>query len=466
MLKSVARFGLARGLPGLINFAALGIFTRLIDQREYGTYAMVLAGVMLAYSLLMQWLNHGVLRMAAQYVDQRESFLGTVGRLFVVLALFSAGVVAVGVGVTTGWNDWRLVVAAAVLLIAQAWHDLNLVLATADRLPGRYGILSVIRALAGLALGGLAARQGMGASGLLAGIALGSILSGVYAFRLNWRRPGRLPSAPQMRTELFQYGIPLAGAFVLGYVVSAGDRFLLGMLISPDAAGVYAPAYDLVAQSMGMLLMIVNLAAFPAAVASFETGDGKVQAVQFRKHAAILLSLGVPAAAGLAVLAPSLSEILGPQFAPTARMLLPILAVAAIIGGFKSYYLDLSFQLGRRTRAQVITVAVGAIVNVGLNLVLIPFYGVVGAAYATVGAYVVASFVSWSLGRAVLSMPIPIWALLRASLATGGMCMVLLLVRDARGPAAVLGQIFLGVLSYGVLMTLFSKGQLRTALAS
>ncbi len=465
MLTSVARYALARGVPGLINFAALALFTRLLDEQQYGQYALIFAAVALGNALLLQWLSHGLLRLAAPYAGRRQIFLATVLRLFVPLYLLTSVVLVVGVGLTAGWHDGRLMSAGVALLLAQGWHDLNLNLATADQRPGLYGGLSTLRAGASLLFGGLAAWAGLGATGVAGGVAVGGLVSGLYAWFLSWTRSLRVPGDGALRRELFRYGIPLAGAFVLAYVISAADRFMLAEFISPAAAGVYAPAYDLVLQAMGVLMMVVNLVGFPKAVVAVESGDPATRDRQFREHATLLWAVALPAAAGIATLAPSVSQILGPRFAPAARQLLPLLAVAQLLAGIKAFYFDLSFQLGRATRLQLLTVAAGAAVNIVLNVWWIPRYGIMGAAYATLAAYLVALALSWGLGRNVLPLPTPWAALARITVATTGMCLVLLFVRGTGGPLALVAQVTLGATVYTVLLLLFAGGNRRRMLA-
>jgi len=461
MLTSVARYAVARGVPGLVNFVALALFTRLLDEYEYGRYTLIVAGSALAYALLLQWLSQGILRLAAPYAGGRGMFLATVARLFLPILLVAAVAMAVGTGITAGWHRGWLIAAGVGLLCAQSWHDLNLGLATADQLPQRYGGLSAIRALASLTLGALAASAGWGGTGVVAGVAVGGVLSGAWAYWLAWRPFRGAAVDPALKTELFRYGIPLAGAFVLAYVISAADRFLLAALISPSAAGVYAPAYDLVLQAMAALMMVVNLGAYPLAVAAMESGQTEVRLRQFRQHATLLLAVAVPAAAGIALLAPSVSGILGPRFSPSARELLPLLAVAQLFAGIKGYYFDLSFQLGRSTRLQFLTVAVAALVNIVLNLLLIPRMGIRGAAYATVAAYLAGLLLSWRLGRKVLALPIPYGAVARIGFATIGMCLVLVPFRKGEGPLFLAGQVGVGIAVYLLLLVLVARGELR-----
>ena len=45
LLRHSALYLLARGVPGLVNFFAIAIYTRMLSPEEYGRYALVVAGV-------------------------------------------------------------------------------------------------------------------------------------------------------------------------------------------------------------------------------------------------------------------------------------------------------------------------------------------------------------------------------------------------------------------------------------
>lgn len=456
---------MARGFPAVINFLTLALFTRLLTQEEYGQYALVVAGVALAYALPVQWLSHAVLRLSVPYSAERPAFLATVARLLIPILCSAAILLGLGIGSAAKWRNTPLIAAGVGLFLAQSWHELNLSLATADRRPKRYGMLSTIKASASLLLGGTAAWAGLGVVGVLIGVALGGAISGAYGYACAWAASRGVPADSGLRRELVRYGLPLAGVFLLSYVISSSDRFFLAQMISPAAAGAYAPAYDLVLQAMVAIMMVVNLVTFPLAVVAVDSGDLPAREQHFRKHATILCAVAVPAAAGIAVLAPSLSRILGPQFAGSALVLIPLFAFAQLLSGVKSYYFDLSFQLSRATAYQLASVAVGAIVNVAFNLWLIPIYGTVGAAYATIAAYLAALIVSWGLGRRLLPLPIPWAAVMRVGAATAGMCMALLAIRRAGGGFVVLGQVSLGVTVYCLLMLVLARGRWRGVLA-
>ena len=466
MLKSVGHYALARGLPGLLNFAALAIFTRLLSAQEYGYYALVVAMAMLVYACCFQWLGLAVLRLLPPEGPGRRTFLATVLRLYWIIAAGAGGILLLLAPRRGGELALSLRISGVALLIALAWHEINLFLVTADHRPSRYALLAGLRSVVGLACGMAGAAAGWGAAGVIAGLAAGFAAAGAVGFALQWRETLRGGLDPAVRRSLLVYGLPLAVAYILDYVVSTSDRLMLGIMISAEASGLYSPAYDLGQQALWALMMIINLAAYPMAIRAVEQDDQAAREHQFRQHFLLLAAVAVPVAAGLGFLAPSVSGLLGPQFAPAARGLLPIIALALLIGGMKSFYFDLSFQLGHATRLQLATVGLAAIVNLALNLLLIPRMGIAGAAWATLAAYAVGLMASGVFGRRVLPLPVPWAGLGRIGLAVAGMLLAVSPVRGFTGGAALAGQVALGSIVYGGLLLMLNPGQIRGALPS
>ena len=90
LVKHSVAYLFARGLPGLINLAALVLFTHLLTPEAYGKYALVITGVGFGYAILFQWLQAGILRFYPAYIDREREFLVSILIiLLVILAIFT-----------------------------------------------------------------------------------------------------------------------------------------------------------------------------------------------------------------------------------------------------------------------------------------------------------------------------------------------------------------------------------------
>ncbi len=457
---------LARGLPGVINLLAMAIYTRLLAPDDYGKYAIVIAGVGLAGTIIFQWLRLSLMRFYPVYKDRQESFLSTIASTYLALASICCVVGAAALVSQSDPVTRKLVALGTILLCIQSFYELNLSLAVIRLVPRKYGLLSLSKTMVAVGLGGLLAYRGYGAPGLIYGLIAGMLIS-IAIQAGSWRHLRFKFVDGKIFRELLFYGWPLSATVVLGFVVNSSDRFLLGWFLGTDYTGQYAAGYDIANQSLGVLMMIVQLAAYPLAVRALEQSGVVAARHQLSRNIILLLAVALPCAAALAVLAPNIAGLfLGASFRDAALALMPLIALGTLLAGIRSYYLDLSFQLGRRTIGQLWITFTAAIVNIILNVLWIPSLGMMGAAYATVLAYAVGLVLSWVLGRRVFTLPFPIRAALKILLATCGMACSLWYLRDYHGAGALAAQVMVGGVVYGLLLLWLNVFDLRGRAAS
>jgi O-antigen/teichoic acid export membrane protein len=236
-------------------------------------------------------------------------------------------------------------------------------------------------------------------------------------------------------------------------VVSNSDRFMLGWLLGSAAAGTYAAGYDLANTTVTLLMMVVTLAAYPLAVRSLETEGQEAAREGLRQGGLLLLAVAVPAATGLAVCAPNITEVvLGTAFREAGSEVVPWIALAALLAGIKAYYFDLGFQLGRYTLGLVWVAAAAAGVNLALNFWWIPVLGLMGAVYATAAAYAVGLGLSWWLGRWAFPVPPFPTESVKVVMAAGIMALLLWPMRGHHGWLMLLAQAGSGFLVYALVL--------------
>jgi O-antigen/teichoic acid export membrane protein len=74
------------------------------------------------------------------------------------------------------------------------------------------------------------------------------------------------------------------------------------------------------------------------------------------------------------------------------KMVIPIVMAALAIQGI--YFFSIPFYITtNRTKALSVITIISALINIALNFILIPVYGLVGAAYSTLLSYVFLSVI-------------------------------------------------------------------------
>jgi O-antigen/teichoic acid export membrane protein len=465
LLRHSLIYLLGRGLPAAVGFLTLAAYTRLLPPELYGQYALVLAGVRLGNAVLFQWLRLGLLRFFPAHRERPAPLLATllVGYGAMAGVVLVVGVVASLVAPDPGWR--LLVLLAPPLLWAQAWFELNLNLAQSQLAPARYGLLALARALLTLVGGVSLILLGFGAAGPVLALAVAMLLPTLLLMRGTWRGIGRPRLEPGLTRALLTYGLPLTAAYALNFVVASSDRFLVAWFLGTDAAGAYAAGYELGWQPVLLMMTTVNLAGYPLVMRAMESAGPASAQIQLQQNGLLLVAAGLPVVIGTVILAPNIAQVvLGAPFRADGARLLPWIATAAFLGCAMLFYTNLAFQLGRRTVGQIWTTLAAALVNVGLNCLWIPRFGLLGAAWATVVAFGLSLALGWWFGRRIFPLPGLPADVLKPIGAGLVMALALWPCRPWSGPLGLAAQIGIGVLIYalalGLLDLAFGRGRL------
>jgi len=222
-----------------------------------------------------------------------------------------------------------------------------------------------------------------GAVGVLVGNFTGTLA--VYFVLLVYRRfQLGLEFDRRLFREMQRFGLPLVPSGLALWVVDLADRFLLLKLKGAAEVGLYSVGVRI---SSALLIMLIALrTAWPAFAYSIRDDDEAKRTYGFVLtyvlYACCWLSLA------LSLLAPWLVKLLAtPRFYAGARVV-PLLAFGAT--AFIAFNV-MSIGIGRAKATQFnwVVTGVAAAVNIALNFVLIPPYGMMGAAAATLVAYTV-----------------------------------------------------------------------------
>jgi O-antigen/teichoic acid export membrane protein len=451
-LSHAAIYLVARGLPGIVAFLAIPLFSRLLTPDDYGRYAMVVAIVGLLNALLFQWLRLSLVRYMPAFRDDPAKLKSTL--LTVALAVIGTTALVAALACVLPWGrEHRGIIGAAWLLLAvMSLFELASEYARAVVRPWRNMVFQVMRAASFVGAGSVFVLLGWTWQGPIAGMVAGMAVAVVVAWRADWRSV-RLGIDRDLLRTLANYGLPLSVTVALAVVIGTSDRFLIDLYLGDSAAGLYAVAVDFTSQSLTLLMMVINLAMFPLAVRAWEEHGPVAAKEQMRNNASMLMAVGLPCVAGMTVLAPGIAHcFLGEQFRDAAVDIIPLVALGAFLAGLKAYHFDAAFQFVHKTIYQVWIVLFVAIVNVVLNVIAIPRWGINGSAVASLAAYGLSIALTAWLGRRHLALPFPPVECLRVGLACAVMAVSLWSFRDNTAPLAVSLQIAGGALVYGVVL--------------
>jgi O-antigen/teichoic acid export membrane protein len=405
--------------------AALGwlgtiIMVRRLSVAEFGRFTFVfsLIGMVAVFTEL------GLGRMAIKgLVDDgrdKAAFAGTLVALRTCLGLVVYGL-AVAFVVVAGYPPEVVratLVAGVVLLLATPSHAIEVVF----QVHLRMGTVALSRVVGQLAQLGLIAAIAVGGGGSVVLFAVPPVAGEVLI--LAWR----VVTVRKLQTirlnvdwaewwVLLREAAPLAAGAIMVSFSYRLDSVMLSKLDTFDAVGVYGVAYkfvDIVHYLPSALmppLLAVLVRAWP--------DDPRTFAHNFRRAFTALALLGTLVAVQFTVFArPVISLLYGSQYAEGAQAA-RIVVGAECVAAFSVLALTVLVAMGRN-RLYPVAAVVGLVVNIALNLWLIPTRSYEGAAAATLVTNILVVVVMWiSVSRLDVLRPLPLQSLALAGLGGG-----------------------------------------------
>jgi O-antigen/teichoic acid export membrane protein len=453
---------------GLASFGGVYVLTRLLSPADYGFYALALTTTGVVYTLSITWAEAAAYRFAGT-ADARGETPDHIRTVLLLLAASAAiGLALMSGAVLLAANPAlriALVAAMSTLVLAplvNAAQEMN----RAYQRVSRYTTLRVIQDVGAFCLGSILAwRTGLGPASPFVGLAcVLAVLATIEGARL-WRDSRGGHFQPARVKPYLAYGVPVALALALNIALDAGDRFLIALFLGPEAVGIYAAGYGVADKTVGLLCMLAAAGGAPMMMAAWEREGPQAMREVSRHVARTLMLIAAPAAAGLALVAQPLADVMiGESMRTQAATIMPWIALSGLINGFVLYYLSEAFQLSHRTALRAGLMAIPAIANVALNIVLLPWIGLMGAVYATVACYALALVLLASVGRRFAPLAWPWRDFLRIAGACSAMAIIVRLMPAPGGFVELFLKAGAGAAAYVIAVLAFDAAGVRSLL--
>jgi O-antigen/teichoic acid export membrane protein len=205
------------------------------------------------------------------------------------------------------------------------------------------------------------------------------------------------------------------------------------------------------------------MAGEPLVLAAFERGGRHAAEREARGLISTMLLIGVPAATGIALVAEPLAEaLIGEEVRAGAMVIIPWIAFAGLMNGLLMHYYSVAFQIAQKTGEQALLMVVPAGVNIAANLILIPWFGIIGAVIATIGSYMIGIGVIAGRGRRYIRLGFPLLDTLKIAAASLAMWPAVMLVPDFGSWAELFCKATAGGIVYVTVAFIIDAGGARS----
>lgn len=442
--RNFAIYGLGDVATNIISFLLLPLYTRFLTPADYGAISLLLTVEVVAKIVFRCGLDASFMRLfydCESHADRQRLastifwFLAGLNGVVLALLLVAAPFISSHLFGVPGYT--LALVLQLLYTFVVGFYFIPFHVMRMEGQSRQFSTLTTTRAAATLVMRlVLIVGFGLGVLGfVLADVLVGIVFTGILA---RWFRPLlRFTFSRTLLDQALRFGLPRLPHGVAQQVMAVGDRYILRLFGTLAEVGVYS-----IGASFGLALKLA-LSAFEYAWAPFyyETMKQADAKQTFTLVTTYGIGVLVLLEAGLAAIAPEVVRLMTTTEFYGAAAVIPWIGLGVVFNGV--YLLtSIGLNITKSTKYYPVATAIAAGTSIGGNLVLVPRFGAIGAAWANAAAYAVLAVVAMRFSQRVYPVTYEWGRLARLAIAGGGAFTIAWLVPE--GMPAWLGLLVRG----------------------
>ena len=377
--NSIWLFG-AEASSKFIGLATQIIAARYLGDKGYGNYslAFALSGVFTVF--LDMGLSIYICKQVSRYPKEANRYLKSVFDLKKILALPVVGVLIWLVLLMPGDSEIQVVVCAIGLaLVVNGFTEMYLAVFRAFEWMSLVCVLLVFQRALFFALGFISLLMGYQVVPFSIIFLVVSVFSLILArWNMQKRSEGREPLLDwELSKTILKKSLPVCGIFLFSYIYFRIDVVIVYFLIGEAETGWYNAAFKWV-EVLALLVASIRSALFPTLSRVYSDPGNQFQSI-CKEAVRYLFLVGLPLTVGTFVLAPELVKLLYGDLYEMTVQILQIMALGFFLICVNEFAIFLLLSADRFSEVLKV-VFLGSVLNIVLNILAIPKWGVIGAA--------------------------------------------------------------------------------------
>ena len=391
LVKRIGLTGLASIIVSFSPVLLLPILTKILTIQDYGIWSLIVVTASFVPMLVTLGLPSSMIRFLAAIRDKKEiregyysitlAVLGAGCAVSLVLLLFAQSIAA-----SLFDNNLTVALLLPLITLAASYIVVPQTYFRAVQQAKRYTIVSFLQAALYIVLIAAFVVLGLGLVGAAFAYLISLLLVALISTYYVARDIGMAVPRFAELTAYLKYGLPLVPSSMSSWALGVSDRYIITFFLSVAWVGYYSPGYQL-GWTISVLAMPFTILA-PTAIYDYYDAHRVAEAKTIIRYSIkYFLAVAVPAAFVLSLLSkPILLVLTTPAIAANSYLITPFTALSSVLFGVYSIIaIVLTFE--KRTAIIGTIWILGATLNIGLNLVLVPYFGIIAAALTTVLGY-------------------------------------------------------------------------------
>ena len=373
----------------------LPLLTKTLGAHDYGIWAQVRVTIGLVLGFVHLGLPFAMVRFLAAKINKdeiQEEFYSVFCTVFLTTFVISTVLIIFANSIAEAFFDGATHIVTITGLITLVW-SLDLVLLSLFRTFRQmksYAIFTIADTCGQIGLIAYLVLNGYGLlSAVLSVLVIKSLIFLVLFFLVKSQIGIKRPHFSRIK-EYLDFGLPTIAGNMASWTVASSDRYVIAYFLGPASVGVYSAGYVLGGSIIMMFAGVLGFVLPPALSQLYDEGRMNEVRTHLSYSLKYTLALAIPFVFGAGVLAePVLKLFSTAEIAGEGYFVVPLIALST---SFYSVYVVVAHILivVKKTRIMGLSWLIAAVVNLGLNILIVPWLGILGACLTTLIAYTLA----------------------------------------------------------------------------
>lgn len=392
-------YGLGNIAVKVVGFLLIPLYTdpRFFSVDDFGIIAVLDISGLILISLMASGLPQSMMRWYwdKDYSSSRKgiffmslSFQILISILFCTFLIPMSGPLSRAIFDTDALSD-----AIKLLVLSSALQAINNLINTLMRVQARSVLFSTANLLKLITVLGLTiyliTARGMGIAGIYLAQVIGNLLFIVFLSGYSIKNSKLFFNRVLFRS-MSRFGYPLLLANFAAAVLTAIDRYALNSMALLKFVAIYTMAYKIASVLKLVIVDSIKMALTPMVLKKMNTSDNKRFYKKSMLYSSFVLMLGIIAVSLFSY--EILKVITKSTTFWSAWMVVPVLSLSVFFVNMRETT-SYGLLINRKSRVIGINVVISTVLNIALNILLIPLWNITGTAVASL----VTQIVYWRL---------------------------------------------------------------------
>lgn len=402
--KNVALLTIGNFSSKVLSFLLVPFYTAILSTAEYGTSDMLTTSVNLIMPIFTLMIYEAVMRYALDVSDDRKQVFST-GLYVTVIGCLVVGIGAQFFRLFESAKDyvWLFIF----YYISLVFYNLILQFVKGIEKVGVYSVAGVMNTFIYIMCNIVFLLFfKWGIRGYLLAFVVGHTLSALYAF-IYAKVYLYVIHYSKLKIEylknMLRYSVPMIPNSISWWISNSSDKYILTYFWGVSENGIYSVAYKI----PSILTIVINIfisAWQISAIDDFGSEESKKFYANIYDKYECLLFIGSAILIGITQI---ISKYLFSKDFYGAWLFTPILICASVFNSLAAFYGSI-YTSAKKTSMLLYSTLIGAVGNIVLNFALIPKFGAMGAAIATMFSYIMVWLVRVINSRKLLNFSIKV----------------------------------------------------------